>query len=676
MLNLVMYILDEQKKEKILKIVKLYSEKWIEDRERTLFDTVQMPNHSSNEKSWNCPENIESGLSGVAIFFIDTYHKTNDGRYLEIAKNIVAEMILHCKNHSTDNYSLFTGRCGVVYAILQLYPVTKDIYLLSEAVDILLLAKEKYLFSEYVNDSLYEGRSGTLLILFGAYEIIQESALLDDIHLFLRKIIGNIKLGEAGIYWENYQELHSKPLVGLARGTSGIRYVLNRIKAILLPDVLFHLNTHLQSYEDSCWCKEFGNWANFAMDIQSKNAFEGYKKAYLENQNFSQKKNDYSWSEGTAGLGLFKLYMQDEVRGISNIVYDGIASKDIGDYSLYSGLAGIGYFLSEASNKLYEVKYHKMALDIGDKILSNLSNKKNFNHNFFHGDLGQLYFLLSLIGADDQQETPLFPLSQSFDKNVSDLKPIEISDTMMRQEQLKNILPRTWEMLNVFLPHSLQHLLSNTTLSLNKSGIDMVFDYFETLVMHLDQTPIGKPLRDLLTFEKNKYDFVTNQGKNKGQIYLAAFIHYEKMSNLFNRLDNKLFDTAIKQSSNVRTICTKWNWCEKNELMYKIDIIENFCVPPANVMTVMNITEHGEITEKVLDDVEPFCWLWFSNKSTIRLMIKGLTQYCDQLSKIELEEKIKSFGSKDESDFRNTLTHLHVTKIKEWLYERMLIADF
>ena len=74
-------------------------------------------------------------------------------------------MLEHCQLHSTNNFSLYTGRGGLIYALLELHSVTNNPQFIESSLELMDTVDQDYLISPYTTDYLYDGRSGTLLVL-------------------------------------------------------------------------------------------------------------------------------------------------------------------------------------------------------------------------------------------------------------------------------------------------------------------------------------------------------------------------------------------------------------------------------------------------------------------------------------------------------------------------------
>lgn len=324
-----------------------------------------------------------------------------------------------------------------------------------------------------------------------------------------------------------------------------------------------------------------------------------------------------------------------------------------------------------ASKQVKGTGYFEIASEIGDKILMDLSAKKDFDNGLSHGDIGSLYFLLSLIDPVEKQESLLCPFSSSHGM-IQDLQKPGFSVATVRRHILNKHFYKTCQILDHVTPEINKEFFT-APIDYNYNEINIFVSFIESFLDEVIESPIGLPLIDIYNLEKNKYKFLLAKCRTRAQIYIEDYIRHGKMIELINAVNNKLLDIEIIRSDKVMVIATKWNWSGVDESFKKEELIHNLSKIPASFETMLNITEHNELVETILKNEEPFCWHWFENKSTIRQVLEEVRHYHAQLNDEEMKANIEHFGSKSYADFQDTLQYLHLSKIKEWLYDGVLI---
>lgn len=195
------------------------------DRESSVLDTRRQTGHTRSEQidTWVMSRDI--------LVMVQLHRLSGDKRYLAAAGDRATRLMACCRETSSDNYSLYAGRSGVVYALLALYEANSDPLLLDNAIGLIKPANLNFLYSSYVTDNLYDGRAGTLLVLVYLYRISGEEFLLGYIEMFLSVILANASFSKDGLYWADTVDHRASPRTGFALGTAGIAYVLDWVRS-------------------------------------------------------------------------------------------------------------------------------------------------------------------------------------------------------------------------------------------------------------------------------------------------------------------------------------------------------------------------------------------------------------------------------------------------------------
>lgn len=666
----------------ILSLVEKFSLKWLENKEIKFIDLIKEINHSDDRLYWDDPENIESGLSGIALIFIEIFRKTNDRKYFDLVEEMVYQLISYSKEVPTNNYSLFTGRSGVVYVILQFHLLRYNKYLLDAALDIIEPAKLAFLNSKYVNDSLYEGRAGTLLTLCNLYELTQNTSLLEDIRPFIYKIIDNAILSAEGIYWKNTEEFNIKPLCGFARGTAGIKYVLNHIKGFIPADVLKYLNTKISLYEDSCWIEEFKNWGNFSKIINGNETLEMYKSFYNSNDFnvINKPSDDLSWGNGAAGIGITKLFcdndkhVENDIRSIIQKLKTALKNDQIGKNNLSEGLAGVGCFFLEAGNKLLYEEYSKIAIEIADEISIYLSNKSELSNGLLYGDLGCLYFLLLMTNPEKNQECVLYPFNNNFKLGGEIDHDIKLSISNIRRELLDSYFPRTIYFLEKITPGVYMKFFFKITIEYIGNEVEYFVKFMNTFLQEIANSPIDDALTEIFRFENERYIFLISKVENDFEVYIDELVRNDKVMDLLNKPYNEFENIMLIRSRIIKVVSTKWSWSGNDFPLEGRELIKNLYQPPGQMETIFYTSYNQGVVENGLDFTATFWWHRFKKETKVNQALIEIKNYCNTLKYEDLKELVKGSASDSMQDLRDRLYLNTIYKLKELLYNGVLIV--
>ncbi|WP_375181516.1 lanthionine synthetase LanC family protein [Chryseobacterium sp.] len=177
-------------------------------------------------------ENIEYGITGY-LFFLLEYHKIyNKPELLDIIETHSLSLISYCDHSATANYSLYTGRGGVAYFLLELYKTSPQNIYLDNCLKILKESEKEFFHSEYTSDYLLDGRAGVLFILINLFTKNESKETEEMINNYLQKIINNSIFTPNGLSWISKEEINIENSCDFARGSLGILFVLRYIHAI------------------------------------------------------------------------------------------------------------------------------------------------------------------------------------------------------------------------------------------------------------------------------------------------------------------------------------------------------------------------------------------------------------------------------------------------------------
>jgi lantibiotic modifying enzyme len=103
---------------------------------------------------------IYSGSSGIMLFYLELYKRTNDKYYIEVIEKIANWTINHCIDIVAD-HGFYKGRMGTVYSLLQLGDTLDRNFYCQKAEEIALLATQALQFQD-ANFDFNEGLTGTI----------------------------------------------------------------------------------------------------------------------------------------------------------------------------------------------------------------------------------------------------------------------------------------------------------------------------------------------------------------------------------------------------------------------------------------------------------------------------------------------------------------------------------
>ncbi len=335
-------------------------------------------------------ENIETGVSGFLLYLLEMYKFSGKDIYLEKAELLSKNTISYCEKTDTNDYSLYCGRSGLIYVLLQLYDVNKNADLLQVCENLIIPCENEFLESKYTSDYLYDGRSGTLLILNELFQLSESERIFEIINKFITKIFQNALFTEKGISWKATEEINLNNSCGFALGASGIQYLLIKMNIDFPNNHLDYIIKYIDKHKHSCWDEKHQSWLNFEKDIINSNVLNQFKRQYLDNDPMLYSPtNELNWSKGSIGILLSenqnkKIFFElnnDKIKNLQSNIYDGLSGIGLCLLQNHSNRVIADIFFFEKKKKEYINEELKTNLQIfldklhhNDKIIKILNN--------------------------------------------------------------------------------------------------------------------------------------------------------------------------------------------------------------------------------------------------------------------------------------------------------------
>jgi hypothetical protein len=630
---------------------------------------------------WRNPENIESGASGNLLFLLELYRQTEDEKYLKSADQSIQELLVYCEKHPTYNYSLYTGRGGFIYVLLQRYLLRADAQLLEAMLHLVKPVNNEYLHSTYTSDYLYDGRAGTLLLLQHLYAVTKEDFLAGYIEQFVQKIVGNARFSEAGASWYPSDEMNLKAACGFARGTAGISYALCQLNRTEHQSSLQFLLHETKRYIASCWLEEYQNWGDFTKDIRSNGALKSCREAYvLGTADLFVPGDAISWADGAAGI----LFPQPGCTGhkrtaaVSEKLTALLATEEIQSGGLYDGLAGLGmYYLQSGREQEPELE---TIVNVLQSRLSELPLEAALEGGFMRNGLGSMYFLLKTNKSEAAFENILFPFSISQAAQVQ----LKLPFAEIRKTILSAAYPRTVFILEKITGDIFTTYLERLPANDASKELEEFASFMEIEMRASMAAPMYERMEDLFNLEKAKRAFHQKETRPRLQTYLEQMEFRDSIMELLNRPDSWLVQQPIGLSANINIAFTRWDWSYLDDFEplrnkdVKERLVKNFAVAPREYEYIFRIDARQEIEELRCDMVLQLVVHRFNQVKSITAASLEMKHYVQSLTEKALESLLIAVGAGKSStpkEFVAQLDTMLLDNIKTLLHRNILAFE-
>lgn len=366
---------------------------------------------------------IYSGSSGIILFLVELYFRTNDVKYYNAAVE-ASNWLVKNQGDSLPNLAYYTGYGGEIVALCKVYELTKDSVYIISAENIF---KSNRIFKNidpvYLeHNDLLNGISGYILSLFHLIkysnnELVNE--IHTDINLYLEILLSKVFLTKDGICWDRNGN-SIRPLCGFAHGVSGIALLFFELYTLTNSEIFLNIANHALSYEDAHFDKENQNWPDYRKDV-SRDGYYDLVELYKKGNMDAFVKHDFmfAWCHGAPGINMTRItafqatknfrYL-DNIESTINSIYDSTFknTSSIKNATLCHGVLGNAELLIEAYNIFEDNLLLKKAQKIG---LQTISDRKNYGYyrsgypnlnltadfSFFMGQSGIGYYYLRLL---------------------------------------------------------------------------------------------------------------------------------------------------------------------------------------------------------------------------------------------------------------------------------------
>ena len=538
-------------------------------------------------------ESIYSGVSGIALFFLELFKQTQDKRYMDAAAAGMKWVIDYCEKNPANSYAFFTGRMGVSYTLLQMHKFTREKEYIEKAMAVARPCKEA-LEDSYGVDDLINGNSGTLLGLLHLHAATGEKWILESIDGFAQKLVDRANHGPAGLYWDRSPQQVSG-LCGFSHGAAGIGFVFMELGHYFKNQAFYFLARQAFLYERYFLnqANNHKNWPDLRKGIYSDDDYREHQEAFLEgNLDFFTRGGDMNaWCHGAAGIGLSRVrawqllkdpvYQHEVQIAVDKTILTDIEpanSKPL--FILCHGSGGNAELFLYAYQVLGDKKYLSMAEKIALNVLAYHEKHHHYlpgyrspdakeDRSLFMGNAGIGYFLLRVA---DPFHVPsiLVPaidvaLRPGETASLSHYPFIVISLPDLQKRLLQKDFKRTLLVSEAIMPKKVKAFFTGLQPDSDDTGISLVKSFAEYIEKAMPALPAKKKdvLADVFELEKEKRR-MDEEIKSFSLLDIKEKILVQQAEKI-NETDNETFKKLIfRLEEDVRLATTDWDWHESN----------------------------------------------------------------------------------------------------------------
>ncbi|MCP5105108.1 MAG: hypothetical protein GY950_17095 [bacterium] len=542
---------------------------------------------------WQTTDGIYSGVSGIALFFLELHKRTGEAEYLATAREGMRWVVDYCKKNPSQYYSFFTGRMGTPYVLLKMAEFTGEKSWKDDALELARSCTE-FLDQPQSVDDLINGSSGTIVSLLHLHAATGEKWLLEVVDSFTRKLIHSAFHGSKGLYWDRSPKIING-LCGFSHGAAGIGWVFLELGRYFQNHTFYHLARQAFLYESRYYNHDLKNWQDLRKGIYNDEDEEKYRKAYNENDMafFTTGGDMNAWCHGAAGIGLsrlravelfkeafpgddtFKIYEDDLTAAIEKtIVTDTETETPAPLFILCHGGGGNADLFLKAYEMMGDKKYLAPAEKVAQRILAFYKERKMYFPGFrsdgasedtslFMGNAGIGYFLLRLLAPHDVPSILAPSLNAVFkpeeNEDLSAYPFLSLSLPDAGKELLLKYFSRTLAMGEKYFPQQLADFLDNTPISSHTEPIIHSFINFADKLLPSLPPKEQNCISDVFILEREKINMDETVISNC-YLDIKSMVLKENADEL-NKLDaGDFLNLTLKLEPDTRIATTDWDW--------------------------------------------------------------------------------------------------------------------
>ncbi|WP_102347678.1 type 2 lanthipeptide synthetase LanM family protein [Bacillus sp. Marseille-P3661] len=353
--------------------------------------------------------NLYVGSLGVAYFYAATAKVTNIKKYKEQAlkevENFCKEFQGKAAETFAEQYGIggTTGLGSLVYSLVRISHFLNESEILAEAKRIADMITPERIEKDHVLDVM-SGSAGALIALVTVYETTRHDEVLNRAVVCGKHLLSHLTLTDTGHRaWKNklIDTAEGKLLSGISHGAAGIAYALARLYKVTKEEDFKMAAEEALNYESSIYCKEKCNWPDYRLAFMSGKS-PNFMSTWC-----------YGWPGiGLSRMGISSIWASETINRDVNIVLQNARQWRLGPLDhLCCGNFGILDVMLTAKMKFREQNWERYAMQLaslvlerekihGEFALTTNSSDNDLDYSLFRGLAGIGYELLRLANPD------------------------------------------------------------------------------------------------------------------------------------------------------------------------------------------------------------------------------------------------------------------------------------
>lgn len=352
-----------------------------------------------------------NGTAGVIVFFLRLYEHYRLPLYLKACRSAADILVQHPAALRPEYYTLYTGATSLLYLCIKMYEATGEEKYLERALQ-LLEHFEPGIPDHVVQDDFISGHAGNIFVLSYLHAHTKHGALPPLIRRLTDKMIHHARIAPQGLRWGHIKRSFDC-LTGFSHGASGIGYALLQAAQYFRDDGLQYLAEQALTYEMSHYNKAANNWLDLRLTstrLPAEDILDWQPAVFTK---YASDINSWAHGAAGISIARLYAwqvtgqdsYLQQAQLALQRSLHD-LQQLKRGDFTLCSGYGGIAVALLQAADILHQPELRQAARQLALAAVRYYQHYGTYNSyvpgnvndpGLFSGMAGVGYFLLSAL---------------------------------------------------------------------------------------------------------------------------------------------------------------------------------------------------------------------------------------------------------------------------------------
>lgn len=243
---------------------------------------------------------LENGLAGICIFFLELFSVTKSPRHKEIVIKCALVLRQKVDIEMPYDYGLYTGRMGIAWVFLKIFKLLHHKKYLSWAKEVVENCKP-FVLSPYVNNSIFNGRSGVLLGIAAVCKTSPDPHLQDLLNIVTKELLKDGTYLPNGIEWQ-FSETQTGPVNSFGFGNAGIGYAFYQLGEVTGSREMLLISSEVFKTVRASFDRTIHGWSD---NIQVTRNSKTSKNAFTADRDFvklASAEGRHSFINGSLGI--------------------------------------------------------------------------------------------------------------------------------------------------------------------------------------------------------------------------------------------------------------------------------------------------------------------------------------------------------------------------------------